>query len=161
MIRAMPKSTTAGVRCSATGAQADIDDLQGEIQELFADLWQVPRFAGSARGLPAARRLLPHRRSAELTVVVELPGVDPDDGRARRRRGHALSSPASAIGRAASGQVYQQMEIDYGAVPAPDRSSARTSTSRKRTRDVRARHAHDRAADRAERPPRASAWRSR
>ena len=28
----------------------DIDQLQREIQELFSDLWQVPRFAGTRRG---------------------------------------------------------------------------------------------------------------
>jgi hypothetical protein len=28
----------------------DIDRLQGEIEELFADLWQVPRFAGLRHG---------------------------------------------------------------------------------------------------------------
>ena len=44
-----------------TGRKRDIDDLQGEIQELFADLWQVPRFSGLRQRLPAAVRLLPHR----------------------------------------------------------------------------------------------------
>jgi len=88
------------------------DDLQREIQELFSDLWQVPRFSGLRTGFR------PHvdcfRSEDSLTVLVELPGVDPDsidvvvaegnlfvDG--KRERPHA------------EGQVYQQMEIDYGA----------------------------------------------
>ena len=28
----------------------DVDKLQEEIEELFADLWQVPRFSGIRRG---------------------------------------------------------------------------------------------------------------
>jgi HSP20 family protein len=87
------------------------DDLQREIQELFSDLWQVPRFSGLRTGFR------PHvdcfRSEDSLTVLVELPGVDPDsidvvvaegnlfvDGKRDRPRGE--------------GQVYQQMEIDYG-----------------------------------------------
>src|SRR2546421_11799621 len=40
----------SGYRGDVTGRKRDIDYLQGEIQELFADLWQVPRFAGLRRG---------------------------------------------------------------------------------------------------------------
>ena len=32
------------------GRRKNLDDLQGEIQELFADLWQVPTFSGMRRG---------------------------------------------------------------------------------------------------------------
>ena len=35
-------------------ARRDIDRLQGEIEELFADLWQVPRFTGMRRGFRPA-----------------------------------------------------------------------------------------------------------
>jgi HSP20 family protein len=56
----------------------DIDRL-AELEELFADLWQVPRFAAGMR--------LTHRpqidvfrteNPAALTLVVEIPGADPD-----------------------------------------------------------------------------------
>jgi len=70
----------------------EIDQLHDEIQELFAELWQVP---------PC------------LAIVVELPGVDPDAvqvvvsdrtlviaGERRRPR--------------IDGQVWQQLEIEYG-----------------------------------------------
>ena len=87
------------------------DELQREIQELFSDLWQVPRFSGLRSGFR------PHvdcfRTEDSLTVLVELPGIDPDAvdvvvadgdlylvGKRDRPRGE--------------GQVYQQMEIDYG-----------------------------------------------
>jgi HSP20 family protein len=56
----------------------DIDRL-AELEELFADLWQVPRFAAGMR--------LTHRPQIDvfrtenppaLTLVVEIPGADPD-----------------------------------------------------------------------------------
>ena len=89
----------------------NIDQLQQEIQELFSDLWQVPRFSGLRAGFR------PHvdcfRTEDALTVLVELPGVDPQEvdlvvadetlyvaGNRARLRGE--------------GQVYQQMELDYG-----------------------------------------------
>jgi HSP20 family protein len=89
----------------------DASQLQQEIQELFSDLWQVPRFSGLRAGFR------PHvdcfRTDDALTVLVELPGVDPAAvdvvvadgtlylaGERRRPKG----------GR----QVYQQMELDYG-----------------------------------------------
>jgi HSP20 family protein len=89
----------------------NIDQLQREIQELFSDLWQVPRFSGLRAGFR------PHvdcfRTDDALTVLVELPGVDPQEvdlvvadetlyiaGNRARPRGE--------------GQVYQQMELDYG-----------------------------------------------
>ena len=49
----------------------------------------------------------------ELTVVLELPGIDPDSDRGRRRR--ALAPVAGERERPrVDGQVYQQMEIEYG-----------------------------------------------
>jgi HSP20 family protein len=96
-----------------TGRRRDIDDLQGEIQELFADLWQVPRFSGLRRGY---RPLVDCYRTDDppaLTVVLELPGIDP------------ASVEVVAVGRAllvsggrerprVPGARYQAMEIEYG-----------------------------------------------
>src|SRR5438552_18449344 len=97
-----------------TGRKRDIDDLQGEIQELFADLWQVPRFSGIRNGFRPQCDCYRTDDPPTLHVVVELPGVDPAtievvaSGRAlvvagRRER------PTSA------GARYLAMEIDYGA----------------------------------------------
>src|SRR4051812_22602122 len=51
----------------------NMDELQQEIQELFSDLWQVPRFSGLRAGFR------PHvdcfRTDDALTVVVEIPGI--------------------------------------------------------------------------------------
>ena len=51
--------------------------LQEEIEELFADLWQVPRFAGTRRGFRPNVDCFHTDEPHELTVVIELPGVDP------------------------------------------------------------------------------------
>jgi HSP20 family molecular chaperone IbpA len=59
----------------------EIERLQNEVEELLTDLWQVPRFAGVRR---AHRPQVDCYRSddpPQLTVVVELPGVDAEDVR--------------------------------------------------------------------------------
>ena len=51
--------------------------LQAEIEELFSELWHVPRFAGLRRGF---RPMVDSYRTddpPELTVIVEVPGIDP------------------------------------------------------------------------------------
>ena len=92
----------------------DIDRLQGEIQELFADLWQVPRFSGLR---PGFRPLVDCYRTddpSELTNVVELPGVDPDSlGLDVSERELVVSGERPRPDGA--GRVYQQLEIEYGA----------------------------------------------
>ena len=65
-----------GVGCRGM-ARRDIDRLQEEIEELFADLWQVPRFAGTRHGFRPAVDCFQTDDPRELTIVVELPGVDP------------------------------------------------------------------------------------
>ena len=114
----------------------DIDRLRGEIDELFSELWQVPRFAAGAGGFRPQVDSFSTDDPPELTVIVELPGIDPEEvqivatgrvlvvaGERRRPRG--------------DGRVYQQMEIDYGpfrrevALPAAvDTSAARASYER-------------------------------
>lgn len=91
----------------------DIDRLQGEIEELFADLWQVPRFTGLRHGFRPNVDCFHTRDPHVLTVVVELPGLDPDrvevavEERTLRIAGQR---PRPRV----AGQVYQQMEIEYG-----------------------------------------------
>ncbi|MBA3475439.1 MAG: hypothetical protein H0T10_01640, partial [Actinobacteria bacterium] len=59
-------------------ARRDIDRLHGEIEELFADLWQVPRFSGLRYGFRPAVDCFVTRDPSELVVVVELAGVEPE-----------------------------------------------------------------------------------
>ena len=55
----------------------DVDKLQEEIEELFADLWQVPRFSGLRTGFRPNVDSYHTDEPHQLTVVIELPGVDP------------------------------------------------------------------------------------
>jgi HSP20 family molecular chaperone IbpA len=65
----------------------DIDKLHDEIEELFADLWQVPRFVGGRRGFRPNIDSFHTDEPHALTVVVELPGVDPARAHARYEHG--------------------------------------------------------------------------
>ena len=94
-------------------ARRDIDRLQGEIEELFADLWQVPRFTGLRHGFRPAVDCFHTDEPHELTVVVELPGVEPESIRIavdERSLTIAGERPRPRV----EGQVYQQIEIEFG-----------------------------------------------
>jgi len=88
-----------------------MDELQQEIQELFADLWQVPRFSGLRAGFR------PHvdcfRTEDALTVVVEIAGIEGDKVDLFVAEG-TLYLSGTRVRPRVEGQVYQQMEIDYG-----------------------------------------------
>ena len=94
-------------------ARRDIDRLQGEIEELFADLWQVPRFAGMRRGFRPAVDCFHTSEPHELTVVVELPGVDPESVNIAADE-RSLTIAGKRPRPRVEGQVYQQIEIEYG-----------------------------------------------
>ena len=63
--------------------------LQAEIEELFAELWQVPRFAGPAARLPPERRQLPHERAARAHRRRRGPGHRPGQPQHHRQRADA------------------------------------------------------------------------
>ncbi len=91
----------------------DVDRLQEEIEELFADLWQVPRFSGVRHGFRPNVDCFHTDDPHALTVVVELPGVDPAS--VRVVAGERLLVVAGERTRPqVAGRVYQQMEIEYG-----------------------------------------------
>jgi HSP20 family protein len=94
-------------------ARRDVDKLQEEIEELFADLWQVPRFSGMRLGFRPNVDCFHTGDPHSLTVVVELPGVDPQS--VRVVAGERLLVVAGERKRPrVPGRVYQQMEIEYG-----------------------------------------------
>jgi HSP20 family protein len=90
----------------------DVDRLQREIEELFSDLWQVPRFMGHRRGFRPAVDVYRSEDPPELRIQVELAGVEPEtvrvvtSGRTLVVAGERRRSPARG--------TYQQMEIEYG-----------------------------------------------
>jgi HSP20 family molecular chaperone IbpA len=89
----------------------DLEHAADEIEQLFADLWQVFPFS---RGLRRGFRpqVDCYRTDREVVVVFELPGVDPDAI-------HLVAGPQALV--LAGERVrpkdcghFRQMEIDYG-----------------------------------------------
>jgi HSP20 family protein len=91
----------------------DIDRLQGEIEELFADLWQVPRFSGLRSGFRPAVDCFTTEEPPQLVVVACLPGVDPASVEIALA-GRELTITGTRPRPRVPGQVYQQAEIEYG-----------------------------------------------
>ena len=94
-------------------AQDPIDRLRSEMEELFADLWQVPRFTRRRGGFRPQIDCFRTQRPAALTVVVELGGIDPSKIRIYADERTLVVSGERPRPRSA-GRMYQQMEIDYG-----------------------------------------------
>lgn len=94
-------------------AKRDIDRLHDEIEELFSDLWQVPRFAGLRHGFRPQVDCFRTDDPPQLTVVIELPGIDPEDVNISATP-RALVVTGERLRPKGSGRVYQQAEIDYG-----------------------------------------------
>jgi HSP20 family protein len=88
--------------------------MHEEIEELFDDLWRVPRFSGLRRGFRPPVDCFRTEDPPELTIVVELAGVTPQSIElvaheaelvvSGERRRPAVQGPLS----------YYQMEIEYG-----------------------------------------------
>jgi HSP20 family protein len=91
----------------------DIDHAAEEIEQLFADLWQVFPFSRSLRrGYRPQVDVYRSEDPPTLTIQIELPGVDPDDVQ-------LVASPQALLiagerRRPNDRGHYQQMEIDYG-----------------------------------------------
>ncbi len=90
----------------------EFDRLQGEIQDLIDELWQVPRFSGMRHGFRPEVDCLRSEDPAELRLIVDLAGIDPDDVSI-----YADDSTLVIAGersRPQSAGRYHQMEIEYG-----------------------------------------------
>ncbi|HVS85184.1 MAG TPA: Hsp20/alpha crystallin family protein [Gaiellaceae bacterium] len=96
-----------------TGRRRHIGDLQGEIQELFAELWQVTSFSGLRHGFRPQCDCYRTDDPPTLHVVVELPGVDPDSVELVADAAALVVSGTRTRPRA-PGARYHQMEIEYG-----------------------------------------------
>ncbi|HEY8103846.1 MAG TPA: Hsp20/alpha crystallin family protein [Gaiellaceae bacterium] len=94
-------------------ARRNIDRLQSEIEELFADLWQVPRFSGLRHGFRPAVDCFVTDEPPQLVIVVELAGIEPDAIEIAVE-GDALTIAGQRNRPRVDGQVYQQAEIEYG-----------------------------------------------
>jgi HSP20 family protein len=88
-------------------------DLREEIDELFADLWQVSRLGGLRRGFRPQLDCFLTEEPATFTVVVDIAGIDPE-------RVHVTTSDRALVisgerhREECAGRTYQQMEVEYG-----------------------------------------------
>lgn len=111
----------------------DVDKLQEEIEELFADLWQVPRFSGVRHGFRPKVDCFHSDDPHLLTVVVELPGVDPKSVEIVAGERVLLIGGERKRPRI-PGRVYQQMEIESGPFERQVRLVENVDPSRARAR---------------------------
>jgi HSP20 family protein len=111
----------------------DVDKLHEEIEELFADLWQVPRFAGTRRGFRPNLDCYHTDDPHELTVVAELPGVDPETVKVVAND-RTLLIQGERQRPKVDGRVYQQMEIEYGSFQRQIRLAEDVDPERARAR---------------------------
>lgn len=92
----------------------DIERLQSEVEEFFADLWQLPHFMSHRAGWRPPVDCYRSAKRSQLVVVVELAGVDPRGLHVAVERGELVVSGERRRARE-EGSVYQLMEIEYGA----------------------------------------------
>lgn len=96
-----------------TGRPRDVDDLRVEIQELFAELWQVPRYSGLRHRFRPQCDCYRTDDPPALHVVVELPGTDAESVRVTATGATLVVSGRRDRPRI-PGAHYRQMEIEYG-----------------------------------------------
>ena len=98
-------------------------DLKDEIDELFADLWQVSRLSGMRRAFRPPLDCYRTDDPKAFTVLVDISGVDPDSVRVTTAD-HVLLIAGERKRDDCGGRSYQHMEIEYGpferAVQLPD-----------------------------------------
>ena len=84
------------------------------LDELFEDLWRLPRFSGLRQGFQPEVDVYRRDEPAELHVVVELPGVDPADVRIAIE-GRTLHVVGDRRRPAADCRLsYYRLEVEYG-----------------------------------------------
>ena len=90
-------------------------DLIDEIDELFADLWQVQRFSGPRRSFRPELDCFRTTDPPAFTVLVNIAGIDPEQLHVTAAGGTLIISGERARENGEDGgRVYQQMEIEYG-----------------------------------------------
>jgi HSP20 family protein len=92
-------------------SRKDMDRMKTEMEELFADLCQVPRLVASRRGFRPAVDVYRAESTPAVTVVVELAGVDPADTEVTMADGVLL---ISGVRRRSTRHRILHMEVDYG-----------------------------------------------
>jgi HSP20 family protein len=94
-------------------ARRDDPDRLNELEELFSDLWQVPRFApGMRRAHRPQLDVFRTEDPPELVIVVEIPGADPEQLRIDLD-GERLRISGVRPRPRAQGSVWYRSEIEY------------------------------------------------
>lgn len=88
-------------------------DLRDEIDELFADLWQVSRLGGLRRGFRPQLDCFRTEDPATFTVLVDIAGIDPEQVRVTTSD-RALVISGERHRDECGRRTYQQMEVEYG-----------------------------------------------
>jgi HSP20 family protein len=92
----------------------DVDRIHEELEELFADLWQVPGFAGLRRGFRPQVDCFRTEEPPAVTLVIELAGIDPEQVSIEVTERTVLVSGARRRPELECRVSYRQMEIEYG-----------------------------------------------
>jgi HSP20 family protein len=87
--------------------------LKDEIDELFADLWQVSRLSGLRHGFRPQLDCFRTDDPPQFTVVMDIAGIDPAQVNVNAA-GRTLTISGERPREEREGRVYQQMEVEYG-----------------------------------------------
>jgi HSP20 family protein len=87
--------------------------LRDEIDELFADLWQVSRLSGLRRGFRPQVDSFRTDDPPSYTVLVDIAGIDPEQVRVTAADG-ALFIAGERPREVCEGRVFHQIEIEHG-----------------------------------------------
>jgi HSP20 family protein len=87
--------------------------LSDEIDQLFADLWQMSRISAVRRGFRPQVDSFRSEDPPSYTVVVDLAGVEPDQVQVTAADG-ALIIRGERPREVCEGRVYHQIEIEHG-----------------------------------------------
>jgi HSP20 family protein len=92
----------------------DVRQIHEELEELFADLWQVPGFAGLRQGFRPQVDCYRTEEPPGVTVIADLPGVDPEQVSIEVSERTVLISGVRRRPQPNCRVSYRQMEIEYG-----------------------------------------------
>jgi HSP20 family protein len=92
----------------------DVRHIQEELEELFADLWQVPGFAGLRQGFRPAVDCYRTDDPQAVTLVVDLSGVEPEEVSIEVTERIVSISGVRRRPQLTRRVSYRQMEIEYG-----------------------------------------------
>jgi HSP20 family protein len=87
--------------------------LKDEIDDVFADLWQVSRLSGLRHGFRPQLDCFRTDDPPLFTVVIDIAGIDPSRVNVTAA-GRTLTISGERPREEREGRVYQQMEVEYG-----------------------------------------------